>query len=87
MLLQLPFLFGAMWLVTTHDSPLGPWGRAAMGVAIWAVVIAWGRVLDASRLGNKDDLAARARGEDGRVGLERLEKRKLQADKRIERAV
>ena len=86
LLIQLPLLLGAMWLVTTHDSPLSPWGRAALGAAIWGAVIGWGVVLDASRLGDKDDLAARARGEDGRVGLVGLDERELRADKRLERA-
>lgn len=49
LLLQLPFMLGAMWLVTTHDSPAGPWGRALLGIGIWITAIGWGATLDAAR--------------------------------------
>lgn len=49
LLLQLPFMFGAMYLVTMHESPLSLAGKCAVGAAIWAVAIGWGKVLDAAR--------------------------------------
>jgi len=51
LLLELPLALGAMWLVTSHASPLGAWGKAAMGAALWIAVIRWGTALDASRRG------------------------------------
>lgn len=83
LLIQLPFLLGAMWLVTKHDSPLGTWGKVALGVIIWAVVIGWGETLDAARLRNQDDLAARAGGHDGRVRFGRVGEGELLADHRL----
>jgi len=49
MLLQLPLLLGGMWLVTSHDSILGPVGKAVLGLGLWAAVIGWGAVLDEAR--------------------------------------
>ena len=51
LLMQLPFMLGAMWLVTSHDSPLGVWGKVAFGAVIWIVAIGWGAALDAGRRG------------------------------------
>ena len=51
MLLQLPVLLGAMWIITRHESPLGPWAKAALGAAVWFVIIGWGAALDAARRG------------------------------------
>ncbi len=48
-LVQLPLLLGAMYLVTKEDSPLTFGGKVAVGLAIWAVIIGWGKVLDAAR--------------------------------------
>ncbi len=86
LLLQLPVLLGAMWLVTSQGSPLGAWGKAALGAAIWLAVIAWGRILDAG-LRDEGDLAAGARSQDRRVGLEGLGERELRADQGLERSV
>ena len=51
LLIQLPFLLGAMWMITRHESPLGPWGKAVLGAAVWAMIIGWGAALDAARRG------------------------------------
>lgn len=83
LLVQLPLLLAAMWLVTSHGSPLGPWGKAALGAAIWAVVIGWGRALDAARSGNQDDLAARPGRHDRGVGLGGARERELASDHRL----
>lgn len=72
LLLQLPVLLGAMWLVTSGGSPLGARGKAALGAAIWLAVVSWGKVLDAGILRDEDDLPARARRQDRRVSLESL---------------
>jgi len=50
-LAQLPFVLLAMYLVTKHESPLGFGAKVAVGLGIWAVVIGWGRTLDAARRG------------------------------------
>lgn len=83
LLLELPPALGAMWLVTSHGSPLGPWGKAALGAAIWAVMIGWGRALDAARSGDQDDLAARAGRHDRGVGLGGGGERELPSDHRL----
>lgn len=57
LMLQLPLLIGAMWLVTRQDSFLSPLGKAALGAGIWAVLIGWGAALDAFRPGAARPLA------------------------------
>lgn len=42
----LPVLLAAMLTITEHGSPLSAAGKAAMGAAVWAVLIAWGVLLD-----------------------------------------
>lgn len=49
LLLQLPILLGGMWLVTSHESPLGPVAKLLVGLGLWAAVIGWGAVLDEAR--------------------------------------
>lgn len=59
---QLPPMLGAMYLVTMEGSPLDVWGKCAVGAAIWAVAILWGKTLDAARVpGRKWDLGERVR--------------------------
>lgn len=83
LLLELPLMLGAMWLVTSQGSPAGPWAKAALGAGIWAVAIRWGRALDAARSGDQDDLAARAGRHDRGVGLGRVGERELPAYHRL----
>ena len=51
-----------MFLFTRHESPLPMWGKAVLGVAIWAAVIGWGEALDPARVQGMRTILPRAPG-------------------------